>query len=552
MRLRIRSLVCGSRSGLTAGSGFCFLFALMFLLSSCFSPLNPDRTVGSISLNLSGAPLSKAAVSSTEAATLSYHISLTGPGTPVEKIVNPGDGLAFNLSVSPGDWVITIRAYTPGNPPVLRGSGSANVTVRAGETSFAEIQMSTVEDEDDDGDWVAPSYHGAWYVAPTTAIPPGNVSNTGTVDSPLLTVAGALTKIATAYADALNPWPGKAGGNPETAQIILKGSLSGTGTLVSITGTAYPPIELCGDSTMRALTVSGSSSRVLNIADGNTVTLGPNLTLQGGTNSEGAGVNVINSTFIMTGGIIKGNQAGGSTGVATAGGGGVCVTTNGASNRSTFTMYGGEISGNTVKGYTNASGNAFAYGGGVYITTSGDNSRSTFTMYGGKILSNTATSASISNNAFAYGGGVCVSPRGTGSTGIFEMRGGEISDNTVVCSSSTALDINGGGGVAIVLSTGIAMGTFEMTGGSISGNKVLTAGPNGLGGGVYVKNGTFMKGSASIIYGVDMETSAALRNFAFTDGQAVYVETGTKARNTTAGVGVTLNSGISGSAGGWQ
>jgi hypothetical protein len=72
---------------------------------------------------------------------------------------------------------------------------------------------------------------------------------------------------------------------------------------------------------------------------------------------------------------------------------------------------------------------------------------------------------------------------------------------------------------------------------------------------VYVNDGTFIKQSDGTIYGSD--ASSLLKNTATGGsnyGHAVYVATSptTKKRNSTAGSGVTLNSGISGSAGGWE
>jgi hypothetical protein len=61
-------------------------------------------------------------------------------------------------------------------------------------------------------------------------------------------------------------------------------------------------------------------------------------------------------------------------------------------------------------------------------------------------------------------------------------------------------------------------------------------------------DGTFTKQSGGVIYGSD---GGSLKNSA-TNGPAVYCSTGSKKRNTTAGVGVLLDSAKSGSAGGWE
>jgi hypothetical protein len=69
---------------------------------------------------------------------------------------------------------------------------------------------------------------------------------------------------------------------------------------------------------------------------------------------------------------------------------------------------------------------------------------------------------------------------------------------------------------------------------------------------VYVYNGTFIKLSSGVIYGSDADSS--LKNTTSSDsrGHAVYVFSGSKKRNTTAGAGVNLNSDVSGSSGGWE
>jgi hypothetical protein len=110
----------------------------------------------------------------------------------------------------------------------------------------------------------------------------------------------------------------------------------------------------------------------------------------------------------------------------------------------TFTMSGGEISGNSTP----------VGGGGVRVH------RGTFTMSGGE----------ISDNSSTYGsGGVEV------YNGTFTMNAGEISSNT-------------GGGVYVY-------GTFTMDGGEISGN----ISSSNIGAGVYVYNGTFtMSGGARV------------------------------------------------------
>jgi hypothetical protein len=88
-----------------------------------------------------------------------------------------------------------------------------------------------------------------------------------------------------------------------------------------------------------------------------------------------------------------------------------------------------------------------------------------------------------------------------------------------------------------------------MNGGEISGNTASH------GGGVSVSDGTFVKQSGGVIYGSNASDSS-LRNTAGDGdsyGHAVYVDIWpAKIRNATAGSGVTLDSSLSGAAGGWE
>jgi hypothetical protein len=231
---------------------------------------------------------------------------------------------------------------------------------------------------------------------------------------------------------------------------------------------------------------------------GVTLVLDNNITLNGNVNtSDGAfimkagsgltsgSVNVFYGTFTM------------NSGSTITSGGMVYVRNNG-----TFTMNGGEISGNTnssgvvilengtftmnsgkISGNSQSSSNNNFNGGGVHIQ------QGTFTMNGGEISGN-----SISNSSYysSLGGGVYV---GDGTT--FTMNGGKISGNNV--SSLEPFNQSYGGGVFV-------NGTFKMTGGEISGNTVYSSSDYpSYGGGVYIVNsGTFTK-TGGTIYGYDSD-----------------------------------------------
>jgi hypothetical protein len=158
------------------------------------------------------------------------------------------------------------------------------------------------------------------------------------------------------------------------------------------------------------------------------------------TKNGGNGVYLDNSTFVMRGGTISDNDGDGS-------GGGVY-----AANKSTFTMYNGNIVNNDV--LTPGTGlppNAFS-GGGVFLYNS------SFTLEGGFIRYNTAQYA---------GGGVSIFSDSPANRASFTMKDGTIMEN---------VGRMGGGGVA---QDG---GVFTMSGGSISGNYAM------YGGGVFLSS----------------------------------------------------------------
>jgi hypothetical protein len=183
-----------------------------------------------------------------------------------------------------------------------------------------------------------------------------------------------------------------------------------------------------------------------------------------------------------------------------------------------------------------SNGSLFTVASGVTLTLdnnvilqgrSGNNAALVKVNSGGKLVMKTGSKISGNSNYYD-GGGVYVG-------GTFTMSGGTISGN----SSSSS---NGGG---VLMSSG----TFTMSGGTISGNSAFDDG-----GGVCVwGENTFTKQAGGTIYGSNAE--AALRNTAGSDshGHAVYVSTSSsKKRNTTAWEGVTLDSRVSGPAGGWE
>ena len=143
----------------------------------------------------------------------------------------------------------------------------------------------------------------------------------------------------------------------------------------------------------------------------------------------------------------------------------------GGSNKASFTMYGGEITGNNSNIDNHHGGN----GAGI------ETQNGTVTMYGGTISDNHVVAASNYG-----GGGVCAH-----SGGRFTMYGGTISNN-----EST---INGGGGVTVW-----GGGLVTIAGGTISGNKATEDG-----GGIYT-NGTLTISGNSVIENNEAENGGGV------------------------------------------
>jgi hypothetical protein len=292
-------------------------------------------------------------------------------------------------------------------------------------------------------------------------------------------------------------------------------TLNANGSLFSInsgvTLTLDENITLVGRSANNASLVYLSNNSISKLIMNEGARISGNFASGDLASGYGGGVYVASGTFTMNGGEISGN-------IAVSVGGGVFVGSSG-----TFTMSGGKISGNT----------ASRNGGGVLISSSG-----TFTMSGGEISGNTAFDSS---GGYGDGGGVYV------GSGTFTMSGGRIYGNTASGNTSPGNFASGyGGGVYV------ASGTFTMSGGEISGNIAVFAG-----GGVFVdSSGTFTKLGGGTITGyasdtvngnVVKERSGVVRN---NYGHAVYYFG--QRRETTAGPTVNLDSSKSGSAGGWE
>jgi len=257
------------------------------------------------------------------------------------------------------------------------------------------------------------------------------------------------------------------------------------------------------------------------------------------TSSQGGGITVtgVDATFTMNGGEISGNSAFTATvnqGVV----GGVFVQ-----NGATFIMNGGVVHNNEGRlggGVTINSAATFAITDTQFIMTDGEIrnnigtlgggvnlERGTFTMSGGTIHNNTATGLGNPPSTILQpnrgGAGVFLQ-----NAGRFYMEGGTIHDNSsgnngggVMLLAGTAFTMDGGtisGNTAIIHGGGvhITSAPFTMTDGTISNNVTI----NGNGGGVNVTNALFT-----------ITNGAISNNTAANNGGGIWLGTGTATAN---------------------
>jgi parallel beta-helix repeat protein len=310
-------------------------------------------------------------------------------------------------------------------------------------------------------------------------------------------------------------------------------SLSATGSLFTI----GQGVTLTLDSNIALESISSNNTSLVRVAGG-TLVMNAGSVVRGSTPSSYAlnGISIEdNGTFTMNGGEISGNSGSGVfvsyNATFTMNGGKVSGNTGNSGvyvQQGTFTMNGGKVSGNSGNGgvYVSSSGIftmsggevSSNYGSGVYVSNSG-----TFTMSGGEVSDNSGSGVSVqqgtvtmsggkvSGNTANSGGGVCV------YYGTFTMSNGEISGNTAS---------NSGGGVYIEYN-----GTFTMSGGKVSGNTASSPYWSAYGGGIYVSDsGTFT------MSGGQVSGNTASSSYQSFSGGGVYVQgSGTFTKSSSGG-----------------
>ena len=389
--------------------------ALLLVFSGCFSPWEGD---GTLTIDLGGGDLSRAAINSNEIANFDYEIILEGPGGKITKTVKGGG--AITLELAPGTWDLMLRAigdrpdddplgdyklseYFP--PRMLRALGFDNaVDVKAGKNTRVTLKMTAAMEVENKEQLYQATQMFYSFDKPGIFIIKKGFSYDGN-----FYLEGQDLTLITDNTD-------------KEVELIFTDKSTRIFVLYSNTSLVKPSALTLGRPGMKgSLVLNGNGEDSPRL--GSIVSVGNDCTL-----------------IVYDGVKLRNNLNNDPSGNP---GGGVFVDSG------TFIMHGGEVSGNVVQN----NGNNGGYGGGVYVEGTLEmhgNSR----ISGNKVMAGTGYGATGGN-----GGGIHV------ASGIFIMSGGEISGNTADGSNNSSPSSGRGGGVYI--SEGEY---FEKTGGVIYGN----------------------------------------------------------------------------------
>ena len=398
---------------------YLFLFAaicnLMLVLSACFSPLGYKSGDTTLSVGFGGGGLPRTVIDPSE---LTYEITFSGPGGR-EFTEYAEWGETKTVQVVVGSWNISVRAFDPAIPGITSAIGETNnIDVRAGQQNEAKVEMAVyaeVSTWTELGDIIGnnPNYNVFIVIDGPINIPAGE---TTIISPPTTKVNKTITLVSRDSSQGIIRRNGFNG---------LLFNLANNTTLIlgSITGGFDKTLTLDGNNagTGNLFDIQAGSTLIMNnqaILEYNASTAvncrgsfimnGGIITNNGSTDTVGGGVTV-SGVFTMKGGTIgPGNRA--------SEGGGINIATNGS-----VIMENGRIIDNT----------AANTGGGVRINPSG----TTFTMSGGEITGNTATS--LGNGVF--------------NAGTFNMSGSAFIDanNHVHLPSGSTITVQGNLSVSV-------------------------------------------------------------------------------------------------------
>jgi hypothetical protein len=314
---------------------FTALFAAVFGLSACINYLNTADNTGNIRINL-GNPSSRYSVSDDEKVAMTYTVTLTSPGQ--ETITETFSGVASKtIKVLPGTWDVKIEAEqkrTGSQYRVFKGHGEVtDVVVEAEKVTEKDVNMTITAMRAYTWDDLC-----------------GDLADSGLKNLEYIEIADNMTAVKTA--DSIATVRAFNTLRAEKNITIKRGSAL-KDPLFNILNslTLEGKITIDGDKEGSG---SGSTSALINVVGGGSLTIRDEVTLRNNVSVDGGGVCVRGGSFTMRGGTISGNTA--------ARGGGVFVGPNAVS----FTKTGGTIYGANSG---NLSNKANAAGGGhaVYI-----------------------------------------------------------------------------------------------------------------------------------------------------------------------------------------
>ena len=351
------------KTGIFFGIGAC---VLMLVLAACFSSYGINEATLSLYLGSNHrAILGEWPPQNLD--NVECEIKLSGPTGDID--LKAKGGQTVHVIVSPGNWNINVKAFI-GND--LYATGSATASVKPGKNS-ASVQMY-----------------------PANAVLPGN------------TLAAKLNWLTNNVQSSTSYTI-----NVEADEAIAPYSFS-------YAGKSDITVYLTGGSTEKTVSLSGNGA-LFTVGAGVTLVLENNVTMKGHTTNNAALVCVSNGALIMNSGAKIIDNTNNDTVFSLVSGGGVAL------NGGTFTMNGGEISGNTTQ-YIGGGGGIFIFHGGI------------FSMHGGTITGNTVrNNTGVGGGVYADGTGGSITKDGgtiTGYDPVNEPNGNVVKDSSVIIQSN--------------------------------------------------------------------------------------------------------------------
>jgi putative Ig domain-containing protein len=368
----------------------------------------------------------------------------------------------------------------------------------------------------------------SWFVAPAPA--GNNANNCTSAATPCATITGVTAK-AVADGDTITVAAGTYNEHPTIAKAVTINGAGAASTIINGGGTATTPFT--------TLTIATGAPAKTVTATG--------LTITGGFNQFGGGVDVFTGTLNLLDSVVTNNTASGTN--AFRGGGGILVigsafggsalnltrvtVSNNKTVASGSTLTNGAgllVAGPTTIADSTISGNTVAgnaLGGGAYVTKLSANDTPTLSADHSSFTGNTAVFGGGIGTAFGttlglVNGSAVSGNTGADGAGLFVSGASTLADSAVNSNTSSFL----GGGVFLGSFIGTDLPTMSATNTTFNGNSAATGG-----GGLITATGSTLTLTRAT---VDANTSF--------DGGGLYIAGGTIGLNTTNVTNNTANS----------